>query len=90
MQLGPERAVHGSCKPPVNDPFTAAPMRHCEFRPAPRIAWRVPELDDNDVRQRLVYSYRLIYRIHEAEQGIEMLAVIHCARLLPDDVRARF
>ena len=51
----------------------------------PRIGRRVPEWDDENIRERIVYSYRLIYQVGEAE--IKILAVIHGARLLPDDVR---
>ncbi|TWT42084.1 Plasmid stabilization system protein [Phycisphaerae bacterium RAS1] len=48
---------------------------------------RVPEWDDDAVRQRIVYSYRLIFRIKG--DVIEILAVIHGARMLPDDTRDR-
>lgn len=40
----------------------------------------VPELDDANVRERFLYSYRVIYEIR-AEQ-IEVLAVLHGRRLL--------
>jgi toxin ParE1/3/4 len=53
-------------------------------------AWRpVPEWNDDTVRQRIVYSYRLIFRVKPAEQQIEVLAVIHGARLLPDELGDR-
>ncbi len=42
----------------------------------------VPELDDERIRERFVYSYRLIYRI-EHEQ-ILIVAVAHGKRLLAD------
>ena len=47
----------------------------------------VPELNDESVRERFVYSYRLIYRI----EGITILivAVIHGKRLL-ENVPDRF
>ena len=48
---------------------------------------RVPEWDDDAIRQRIVYSYRLIFRI--CDEVIEVLAVIHGARLLPDEIRDR-
>ena len=44
----------------------------------------VPERDDPDIREIFIYSYRVIYRIRKDQ--IEVLAVIHGARLLPDDV----
>lgn len=40
----------------------------------------VPELGDKDVREIFVYSYRLIYRIHE--KNILIVAVIHGKRLI--------
>ncbi|GMU84294.1 MAG: hypothetical protein AMXMBFR47_41640 [Planctomycetota bacterium] len=49
----------------------------------------VPELGDDAVRQRIVYSYRLIYRVLQDAGRIEILAVIHGARLLPEDLRDR-
>ncbi len=51
---------------------------------------RVPELEDDKVRERDVYSYRLIFRINEAARAIEVIAVIHGARLLPDESGNRF
>lgn len=40
----------------------------------------VPELDDKAIRERFVYSYRVIYRI-ESERAL-VIAVIHGKRLL--------
>ncbi|MCU1267487.1 MAG: plasmid stabilization system protein [Acidobacteria bacterium] len=40
----------------------------------------VPELDDTNIRERLVYSYRIIYRIEETT--VTVAAVIHGKRLL--------
>ena len=40
----------------------------------------VPELGDKDIRERFVYSYRLIYRL--VGYRITILAVIHGKRLL--------
>ena len=45
----------------------------------------VPELGDETVRERFVYSYRLIYRIEPAR--ILVVAVIHGRRLLESDNR---
>jgi plasmid stabilization system protein ParE len=50
---------------------------------------RVPEWDDDAVRQRIVYSYRLIFRIRESTETIEVVAVVHGARLLPDEIGER-
>ena len=44
----------------------------------PEIGRIVPELDDPNIRELFVYSYRLIYEI--TPNGIEILAVIHGRR----------
>ena len=49
---------------------------------------QVPERGDARYREKIVYSYRLIDRAVSPER-IEVLAVIHGARLLPDVVRDR-
>jgi toxin ParE1/3/4 len=54
----------------------------------PRMGRRVPEWDDDRYRERIVYSYRMIYRI-VSDERIELLAFIHGARLLPDEIRER-
>lgn len=53
----------------------------------PRIGRRVREWDDENVGERIVFSYRLINQLGETD--IKVRAVIHGARLLPDDVRIR-
>lgn len=40
----------------------------------------VPELDDEDIREHFVYSYRIIYRIQKDE--VLIVAVVHGQRLL--------
>lgn len=47
----------------------------------------VPELNQPDIRERFVYSYRLIYRIEPAR--ILVAAVIHGKRLLDDETTVR-
>ncbi|SRR5579885_2913492 len=47
----------------------------------------VPELGDSQVRERFLYSYRLIYEIRA--DRIEVLAVLHGRRLL-ESVGDRF
>lgn len=42
----------------------------------------VPELNNPSIRERFIYSYRLIYEIRNAEQEVHMLAVLHSKRLL--------
>ncbi len=46
----------------------------------PRLGRVVPELNSPTVRERFVYSYRLIYEIKD--NAIHVLAVIHGKRLL--------
>lgn len=46
----------------------------------PRIGRIVPEISDESIRERFVYSYRLIYRIEYTR--ILVVAVIHGKRLL--------
>ena len=43
----------------------------------------VPELDDTNIRERFVYSYRIIYRIEETT--VTVAAVIHGRRLLESE-----
>ena len=66
----------------VVERFKAASRDLARF---PRIGPRVREWDDDSYRQRIIYSYRLIYRLRD--DRVEILAVIHGARLLPDDLR---
>lgn len=53
----------------------------------PLMGRKVPEWDDPSVREWIIYSYRLIY--HVTATKVLVLAVIHVARLLPDDIRGR-
>jgi plasmid stabilization system protein ParE len=46
----------------------------------PRIGRIVPELADPNVRERFLYSYRLVYEL--IDEKIHILAVIHGKRLL--------
>jgi toxin ParE1/3/4 len=41
----------------------------------PIIGRMVPELEDHDIRELMVYSYRLIYKVTSSR--IEILALIH-------------
>lgn len=62
-----------------------AAKRLKEFPASGRV---VPELGDESIRERFVYSYRLIYRLEA--NTITILAVIHGKRLLdPLDERIR-
>ena len=44
----------------------------------------VSEYEVEDIREIIEKSYRIIYRIKPKQ--IDVLAVIHCARLLPEDM----
>ena len=46
----------------------------------PRAGRTVPELDDDAIRELLVYSYRIIYRVRD--QTVLVAAVIHGRREL--------
>lgn len=46
----------------------------------PKLGRIVPELVDPNVRERFLYSYRLIYEL--TAEAIQILAVIHGKRLL--------
>ncbi|MGA8489934.1 MAG: type II toxin-antitoxin system RelE/ParE family toxin [Terriglobales bacterium] len=46
----------------------------------PRAGRKVPEFDDENVRELVVYSYRIIYRLQDDEALI--VAVIHGKRIL--------
>jgi plasmid stabilization system protein ParE len=54
----------------------------------PLIGRAVPELGDENIRERFIYSYRLVYQINN-EQKILIVAVIHGKRLL-ENVGERF
>jgi toxin ParE1/3/4 len=46
----------------------------------PRSGRKVPEFDNENIRELLVYSYRVIYRLEERE--VVIAAVIHGKRML--------
>ncbi len=53
----------------------------------PMIGRIVPEIDEKEIRERFVYSYRLVYRIQNTT--ITIVAIIHGKRLL-ENVSERF
>ncbi len=53
----------------------------------PEIGRIVPELGDENIREKFIYSYRLVYQIKE--EKILVIAVIHGKRLL-ENVEDRF
>jgi toxin ParE1/3/4 len=46
----------------------------------PRSGRKVPEFDDEDIRELIAYSYRVIYRVDREE--VLIAAVIHGKRIL--------
>jgi toxin ParE1/3/4 len=46
----------------------------------PRSGRKVPEFDDDKIRELLAYSYRVIYRVEETE--VLIAAVVHGKRML--------
>jgi toxin ParE1/3/4 len=53
----------------------------------PMIGRIVPELGDSNIRERFIYSYRLMYQLNK--QKILIVAVIHGKRLL-ENIEERF
>ena len=53
----------------------------------PFIGRKVPEIDVNGIREKFVYSYRLIYRIQS--NIITIIAILHGKRLL-ENIPERF
>ena len=53
----------------------------------PLIGRVLPEIGDENIRERFIYSYRLVYRIQQ--QRILIVAVIHGKRLI-ENIEARF
>ena len=71
----------------LNSPMYAKQMMDRITRRSQQIALsgrKVPEYDAEDIRELIERPYRIIYRIKESQ--IDVLAVIHGARLLTDDI----
>lgn len=47
----------------------------------PQAGRKVPEFDDETIRELVVYSYRIIYRLQEGDEAL-IVAVIHGKRVL--------
>jgi len=43
----------------------------------------VPEYGRQDIRERLIHSYRIIVRVRKAQRVREIVRIFHGARLLP-------
>jgi plasmid stabilization system protein ParE len=53
----------------------------------PNLGQRVPELDDDLIRQLVVDRYRVIYRVRA--QAVDLAAIVHGARDLPRALAGR-
>jgi plasmid stabilization system protein ParE len=53
----------------------------------PLIGRIVPEWEDPNIRDRIVFNYRVIYRVYPEE--VRILGIIHGARQLPNEIRHR-
>lgn len=53
----------------------------------PRMGRRVPEIDDEAIRQLLVGPYRVLYRVRQ--ESIHLAAVVHGARDVPAFIEGR-
>lgn len=51
----------------------------------PRKGRKVPEYEHEDIREVFHHPYRIIYLLKDG--AIEILSIIHEARLLPDELR---
>ena len=74
----------------LNSPTYAKQMvdkitnRSVQIAAHPLSGRKVPEYDSDVVRELIEHPYRIIYRIKQDQ--IDVLAVIHGARLLPDEI----
>ncbi len=50
----------------------------------PKSGRKVPEYERDDIREVIEGRYRIIYRIKPDQ--VDILAVIHCARIPPSDI----
>jgi len=60
--------------------------RSAQIASFPSLGREVPEYDAEDIREIIEYPYRIIYRIKSNQ--IDILAVIHGARNIPDDIQS--
>jgi addiction module RelE/StbE family toxin len=56
----------------------------------PRCGRIVPELEDYGFREVIFQNYRIVYRIVESSENIEILAVMHSAREINKAVRKQW
>lgn len=53
----------------------------------PRSGRVVPELEDPELREVIYGNYRIVYRVSELDEDIEILAVVHGARIMSSAFR---
>jgi len=46
----------------------------------PEIGRRVPEVDDNNIRELIFHSYRIIYQVNIEEELVLIVTVVHGSR----------
>jgi len=74
----------------LNSPTYAKQMvnritrRSAQIGDQPFSGRQVPEYQANDIRELIENPYRIIYRLKQDQ--IDVVAVIHGARLLPDEI----
>ncbi len=52
----------------------------------PKAGRKTPEMNRPDIREVLEGSYRIIYHLNEQDDEIEILTILHGARLFPEHV----
>ncbi len=50
----------------------------------PRLGRQVPEFNQADLREVLVSPYRIVYRVKDEDQLVEIVRVWHAARDTPE------
>ena len=50
----------------------------------PRQGAKVPEYDRDELRERILQNYRIVYRLRR--NAVEVVSIVHGARLLPTDL----
>lgn len=57
-----------------------------KLRKHPEFGDRLPESENPGMREISVFNYRIIYRWNEKENSIRILAIMHGARLLDEEM----
>lgn len=71
--------------------FIKSPIRATtKLETMPRCGRIVPELESYGLREVTYKNYRIVYRIKEGSEGIEILAVLHGARDIKEAFRSEW